>query len=183
MADSCTIHLDRRLTRGETADSAVAEIQALESVRGAGATVTVLEYARPAYTGLTYPTRKYYPTWVLEEREPAVAAAVAAAGQALGARPVVGRWNFSTNAVATRGMFGVPTVGFGPGERDLRAHPGRPVPGRPSDGGRALLRDVPAGVRRGDRKVSPTMRLDYLRAKIAALGALGDTTGTTATSC
>ncbi len=121
VADSCTIHLDRRLTRGETADSAVAEIQALESVQGAGASVTVLEYARPAYTGLTYPTRKYYPTWVLEEREPAVAAAVAAAEQALGARPVVGRWNFSTNAVATRGMFGVPTVGFGPGN-EIYAH-------------------------------------------------------------
>ena len=121
VADSCTIHLDRRLTRGETLESAVAEIQALESVAASGATVTVLEYARASYTGLVYPTRKYYPTWVLEEDHPAIAAGARAAGQALGRAPVVGRWNFSTNAVATCGMFGVPTLGFGPGD-EIHAH-------------------------------------------------------------
>jgi putative selenium metabolism hydrolase len=121
VADSCTIHLDRRLTRGETLESAVGEIEALESVRQAAATVTVLEYARASYTGLTYPTKKYYPTWVLEESEPVIAAAAHAAGQALGAAPRVARWNFSTNGVATCGLFGVPTVGFGPGH-EVHAH-------------------------------------------------------------
>ena len=57
----------------------------------------VLDYAREAYTGLTYPTKKYYPTWVLEEDEPAVAAAIDAATLALGERPRVSRWNFSTS--------------------------------------------------------------------------------------
>ena len=121
VADSCTIHLDRRLTRGETLESAVGEIEALESVKRAGATVTVLEYARAAYTGLTYPTRKYYPTWVLEATEPAIVAAVRAAGHALGEPPRVGRWNFSTNGIATCGLFKVPTVGFGPGH-EIYAH-------------------------------------------------------------
>jgi acetylornithine deacetylase/succinyl-diaminopimelate desuccinylase-like protein len=100
---------------------AVAEIQALESVTNAGATVTVLEYARPSYTGLTYPTRKYYPTWILEETDPAVVAGVRAAGQALDAKPVVGKWGFSTNGIATCGMFGIPTIGFGPGD-EIYAH-------------------------------------------------------------
>lgn len=121
VADSCTIHLDRRLTRGETLESAVEEIASLDSVRRAGATVQVLEYARPCYTGLVYPTRKYYPTWVLEEDAPAVAAAIEAAGAVLGRPPRVGRWNFSTNGVATCGMFGVPTVGFGPAS-EIHAH-------------------------------------------------------------
>jgi putative selenium metabolism hydrolase len=121
VADSSTIHLDRRLTRGETLDSAVAEIQALESVRRAGATVTVLDYARPSYTGLTYPTKKYYPTWLLDEDHPAVAAGVRAATEALGAAPRVGKWGFSTNGIATCGMFGVPTIGFGPGD-EIYAH-------------------------------------------------------------
>ncbi len=121
VADSCTIHVDRRLTRGETIESAVAEIAALPGVVAAGATVTVLDYAAAAYTGLVYPTRKYYPTWVLEEDHPAVRAAVAAAGDALGARPRIGRWNFSTNGVATCGLHGVPTVGFGPGD-EVHAH-------------------------------------------------------------
>jgi putative selenium metabolism hydrolase len=121
VADSCTIHLDRRLTRGETMASAVAEIEALDSVKAAGATVTVLDYARPAYTGLTYPTQKYYPTWVLEEDAPVIAAAIEAAGAALGAPPRVARWNFSTNGIATCGLHGVPTVGFGPAN-EIYAH-------------------------------------------------------------
>lgn len=121
VADSCTIHLDRRLTRGETLERAVAEVEALEGVKRAGATVTVLDYAREAYTGLTYPTKKYYPTWVMEETAPAVRAAVAAATGALGRAPVVDKWTFSTNGIATCGMFGVPTVGFGPAD-EVHAH-------------------------------------------------------------
>ena len=121
VADSSTIHLDRRLTRGETMEHAVAEIQALTSVKKAGAMVTVLDYARPSYTGLTYPTKKYYPTWILEENDPAVVAGVRAAEQALDVRPVVGKWGFSTNGIATCGMFGIPTIGFGPGD-EIYAH-------------------------------------------------------------
>ena len=121
VADSCTIHLDRRLTRGETLEKAVAQIEGLESVRQAGARVTVLDYARESYTGLTYPTKKYYPTWVVEEEARAVRAAVAAAASALGRQPVVDKWTFSTNGVATCGMFGVPTVGFGPAN-EVYAH-------------------------------------------------------------
>jgi putative selenium metabolism hydrolase len=121
VADSCTIHVDRRLTRGETRESAVAQLQALESVARAGAEVTVLRYAREAYTGLTYPTDKYYPTWVMEEDAPAVVAAVRAAQQVLGKQPELSRWRFSTNGVATCGMFGIPTVGFGPAN-EVHAH-------------------------------------------------------------
>lgn len=121
VADSCTIHLDRRLTKGETIESAVAEIEALPGVVAAEATVAVLDYAVAAWTGLVYPTRKYYPSWLLEEAEPAVAAAIATAGSVLGAPPRVSRWNFSTNGVASCGMFGVPTVGFGPGD-EIWAH-------------------------------------------------------------
>ncbi|MBI2833403.1 MAG: YgeY family selenium metabolism-linked hydrolase [Acidobacteria bacterium] len=121
VADSSTIHLDRRLTRGDTLESAVAEIEALESIRRTGASVTVLEYARPSYTGLVYPTRKYYPTWTMEEDHPAVVAGVRAAEDAMGTTPVVGKWGFSTNGIATRGLFGVPTIGFGPGN-EIYAH-------------------------------------------------------------
>jgi putative selenium metabolism hydrolase len=121
VADSSTIHLDRRLTRGETLEKAVAQIEALDSVKRAGATVTVLDYARASYTGLTYPAKKYYPTWVVEETTPAVRGAVAAATEALGRAPVVDKWTFSTNGIATCGMFGIPTVGFGPAN-EIHAH-------------------------------------------------------------
>jgi putative selenium metabolism hydrolase len=121
VADSSTIHLDRRLTHGETWEGAVAQIEALDSVKRAAATVTVLEYARPSYTGLTYPTKKFYPTWLMAEDHPAVVAGARAAEQAIGHRPVVGKWGFSTNGIATCGMFGVPTIGFGPGD-EVWAH-------------------------------------------------------------
>ena len=121
VADSCTIHLDRRLTTGETEESAVAEIRALESVQRAHATVSVLDYARESYTGLVYPAKKYYPTWALEEDHPVILAARGAAEEALDAPPVVGKWSFSTNGVATCGMFGIPTFGFGPAD-EIHAH-------------------------------------------------------------
>ena len=121
VADSATIHLDRRLTRGETLEHAVGQIEALPSVRAAGAQVTVLDYAVPSYTGLTYPTKKYYPTWILEETDPAVIAGVRAAEQALGKKPLIGKWGFSTNGIATAGMFGIPTIGFGPAD-EIYAH-------------------------------------------------------------
>ncbi len=116
VADGCTIHLDRRLTTGETEETAVAELQALPSVQAAGAKVTVLEYAEPSYTGLVYPTKKYYPTWQMELDDPAIEAAVTAYTRAFDAQPDLGYWVFSTNGVATAGIHGIPTVGFGPGE-------------------------------------------------------------------
>ncbi len=123
VADGCTIHLDRRLTIDETEDTSVAEILALPSVQAANATVTVLDYAVPSYTGLTYPTRKYYPTWEMGETEPEVQAAVTAYLEAFDKDPEVGHWTFSTNGVATAGMHNIPTVGFGPGHEHFAHAP------------------------------------------------------------
>jgi putative selenium metabolism hydrolase len=116
---SCSIHLDRRLTAGETKESAVAEIRALASARGAE--IEILEYKQASYTGLVYPMEKYYPTWVLEEGHPAVRAAVATFEQINGLPPVVDKWTFSTNGVGSMGICGVPTMGFGPGD-EVDAH-------------------------------------------------------------
>jgi putative selenium metabolism hydrolase len=115
VADSCTIHLDRRLTTGETEETALAELAALPAVKKAAAEVTVLEYATPAYTGLVYPTKKYYPSWQMELDDPAIEAAKQAHVQAFGREGHMGHWVFSTNGVATAGIHKIPTVGFGPG--------------------------------------------------------------------
>jgi putative selenium metabolism hydrolase len=123
VADGCTIHLDRRLTVGETEASSVAEILALPSVQAAGAAVTVLEYGVPSYTGLVYPTRKYYPTWQVDDDHEAVGSAIAAFELAFGETPETGFWTFSTNGVATAGMHGIPTIGFGPGHEHFAHAP------------------------------------------------------------
>jgi acetylornithine deacetylase/succinyl-diaminopimelate desuccinylase-like protein len=40
----------------------------------------------------------------------------------------VGQWSFSTNGVATMGLMGVPTIGFGPGDEELAHSVGERVP-------------------------------------------------------
>ncbi len=114
---ACTIHLDRRLTAGETKQSAIAEVRALPSARGAE--VEILNYDVPSYTGLRYPMEKYYPTWVLEESHPLVQAGVSTYAALNGKAPVVDKWTFSTNGVGSMGIMGVPTIGFGPGEENV----------------------------------------------------------------
>jgi putative selenium metabolism hydrolase len=114
---ACSIHLDRRLTAGETKESAVAEVQALPGAEGAE--IEILTYDTPSYTGLKYPMEKYYPTWVLGESDPLAQAAVAAYESLWRKPPVVDKWTFSTNGVGSMGLMGVPTIGFGPGEEDV----------------------------------------------------------------
>ena len=116
---ACSIHLDRRLTAGDTKESAVAEVQALPGMEAAE--VEVLHYAQPSYTGLVYPMEKYYPTWLLEESHPLVRAGVGTYRTLFGAAPVVDKWVFSTNGVGSMGICGVPTIGFGPGD-EVDAH-------------------------------------------------------------
>ncbi len=116
VADHARIHVDRRLTLGETRESAVAEIESLPSVRRHEARVEVLRYDRPTHTGYVLPAEKYYPCWLFEEDHPAVRAACRTWEALFDAPCRPGRWVFSTNGVATAGMFGVPTVGFGPGD-------------------------------------------------------------------
>jgi putative selenium metabolism hydrolase len=121
VADSATIHLDRRLAATDTLESAVREIEDLPGVRAAGARVVVLDYAVPSWRGLTYPTKKYYPTWLLQEDHPLLQAGTAVYEQLFGEAPEVGRWVFSTNGVAVMGMHGIPCIGFGPGN-EVYAH-------------------------------------------------------------
>lgn len=121
VADSSTVHLDRRLTYGETIDSAVAEIECLESYKKHQARVTVLDYDTPSYTGLSYPTKKYYPTWAMDEKHPAVMNADSVYKILFKQKSVIDKWTFSTNGVATAGMFGIPTIGFGPAN-EIYAH-------------------------------------------------------------
>jgi putative selenium metabolism hydrolase len=114
---ACSIHLDRRLTAGETKESAVAEVKALAGAEDAE--VEILNYDTPSYTGLRYPMEKYYPTWVLEEAHPLAQAAIATYEALWKKAPVVDKWVFSTNGVGSMGVMGVPTIGFGPGEEDV----------------------------------------------------------------
>lgn len=128
VADSATIHLDRRLAKDDTIEIAVRQIQELRSVEKAEAEVVVLEYAVKSYTGVIYPTKKYYRTWLLDEQHPAVQSGVETYRSLFGESPAVGRWAFSTNGVATMGTHRIPTVGFGPGNEIYSHTPNEHIP-------------------------------------------------------
>ncbi len=108
------IHLDRRLTVGDTKASAVKEVKDAVRRAGVSAKVEVLRYARPSYTKLVYETEKYFPTWCEPENADQVQAAVHTYKALFGKKMKPSRWTFSTNAVSIAGMFGIPCVGFGP---------------------------------------------------------------------
>jgi len=121
VADSSTIHLDRRLAASDTLESVLREIRALDSVRGAGAEVAVLDYRTPSWRGLVYPTKKFYPTWLLPEGHPLLRAGCETYTHLFDTEPAIGRWVFSTNGVAVMGMHRIPCIGFGPGN-EIHAH-------------------------------------------------------------
>jgi putative selenium metabolism hydrolase len=120
--DQAMLYLDRRLTWGETADTAIQQVKAAILAAGVDAVdVTMPEYAIPSWTGKDYRQELYFPTWKFPADHPFVKAGVAAHEAVFSQAPVVDKWTFSTNAVAVAGRHGIPCIGFGPGDEN-QAH-------------------------------------------------------------
>ncbi len=120
VADSCAISIDRRLTDGETFESALEEIRALPAVKKHKAEVSMYKYDRPSFTGLVYPTECFFPTWVIPADAPATKA-MEKAHEGLYGKTRTDKWTFSTNGVSIMGRYGIPCIGFGPG-KEKEAH-------------------------------------------------------------
>jgi len=125
VSDYARIHLDRRLTWGETKESAVAEIE--ELIKGMNAKVEVLEYLETAYTGLEYGMEKYYPTWKIPVEDKIVQTGVNSFKNLYNKDVKIDKWTFSTNGIMTNGVYGIPTIGFGPGNEVLAHAPNEKV--------------------------------------------------------
>jgi putative selenium metabolism hydrolase len=125
VSDFARLHLDRRLTWGETKESAVKEIEKL--IEGMNAKVEVLDYKEVAYTGLEYGMEKYYPTWKIPEDHEIVQTGVNSYKKLFGKKPLVDKWTFSTNGVVINGIYDIPTIGFGPGNEILAHAPNEKV--------------------------------------------------------
>jgi putative selenium metabolism hydrolase len=126
VSDYAKIHLDRRLTWGEDKELALNEIR--EIVKDMNAEVKLLQYEETAYTGFTYGMEKYYPTWKLEENHPLVQKGAEAYRKLFGGEPKIDKWTFSTNGVTINGYYGIPAIGFGPGNEVLAHAPNEKVP-------------------------------------------------------
>jgi putative selenium metabolism hydrolase len=127
--DSAWVNLDRRLTLGETRESALAEVrEACTLVCCPEAEVTVPEYREPAYTGRVYPMDRFFPAWIMPEDDPMLAEAVQAYQAVLGREPEVFTWAFSTNGTTAAGLAGIPCIGLGPGDEALAHTPNEHCP-------------------------------------------------------
>lgn len=117
---SVEIHLDRRLEVTASKESAVAEVKACLKNAGLAkdSRVWVPVYKVPSWRGTVYPMENYYPGWCLDEDHSLVRISEATHKAAFGKKGIVSRWVFSTNATASCGLCGVPSIGFGPGAED-----------------------------------------------------------------
>ncbi|MCB0042932.1 MAG: YgeY family selenium metabolism-linked hydrolase, partial [Caldilinea sp.] len=119
--DLAKVYIDRRVTFGETAEGAIAQVRALASqelLDKGDITVEMMKYADPSYTGFVFPVDKYFPAWAMDESHPLVQAGLEAT-QIIGLpQHPAGKWNFSTNGIYWMGKAGIPSIGFGPGEEE-----------------------------------------------------------------
>jgi putative selenium metabolism hydrolase len=114
--DCCIFYIDRRLTLGETERKALAEVQNIVNTEEVDARVEITEQRAMSYSGYGFRARSSFPAWVLPEDSHLVQATVRSVRDALGYRPRLGRWGFSTDGTYTAGVANIPTIGFGPGE-------------------------------------------------------------------
>jgi putative selenium metabolism hydrolase len=118
VADQSYISIDRRLTQGETADSAINEIKALPSVQQYHATVEMYRYDQKTYKNYQPHVDSYFPTWTIPVDHYLCQGLLATYEYLFQQSTVLDKWTFSTNGVSIMGKHQVPCIGFGPGHED-----------------------------------------------------------------
>lgn len=125
VADYAMIYCDRRLTWGEDADLAISQVREYVSKATGDDPDSILiempDYEKVGWTNKPYSQELYFPTWKLDRSHPLVEAGVKDYETMLSSEPVVDKWTFSTNLVATTGRHKIPAIGFGPGD-EAQAH-------------------------------------------------------------
>jgi putative selenium metabolism hydrolase len=123
--DQCKLHLDRRLAWGETKESVVDELRRLleSEAMSEDVQLTIPKGQDTSYRGTDFSLEMYFPTWRLPEEHVLVQSGAAAYRALFEDEPTIGRWVFSTNAVAVCGEHGIPTIGFGPGDEPFAHAP------------------------------------------------------------
>lgn len=113
--DKCEISIDRRLTNGETAQSAIEEILNLPAAKKYGAKAVVEQAAPTAWTGKKLNIKCDFPCWIRDKSELMYQTMGTAYKYITNAEPSYGTWNFSTNCVSICGKYNIPCIGIGPG--------------------------------------------------------------------
>jgi putative selenium metabolism hydrolase len=117
--NECTLFIDRRLTFGESVETALDQVRQLIPPHSRNdVRVEMLRYDEPSYTGFVFPVDKYFPAWALDPAHPLVQSGLEVAQRIGLPAHEPGKWNFSTNGIYWAGKAGIPSIGFGPGEEE-----------------------------------------------------------------
>ncbi len=118
--DQAMLYLDRRLTWGEDAESAVDQVKKyIKDALGEEAeSVTMPDYDKKGWKKREYSQELYFPTWKIDEEHPLVQAGISAYSALFGKKPLIDKWTFSTNCTAICGRHKIPCIGFGPGDEE-----------------------------------------------------------------
>ncbi len=115
--DHCSIYLDRRLVVGENKQVITEEMA--ELLEGTQASWKVYDVEGSTYTGKPVVLHSFLPAWEIDKSHPLTVAAQSAYHGIFHQDPVLFKWDFCTNGVASMGKCHVPTIGFGPGDPKL----------------------------------------------------------------
>jgi putative selenium metabolism hydrolase len=112
-----TVFIDRRISCGESVEDLLKELQPLvEQVKGK-ASIDIEKVS--TYTGFDIEQEDYFPSWVIPEDHVLVLTGVKAFRTLFNREPVIGAWDFCTNATHLCGRTGIPAIGLGPGDGSL----------------------------------------------------------------
>jgi putative selenium metabolism hydrolase len=112
------ITCDRRISCGESIDDLINEVKPFfENIPGVKAEIDTERVT--TYAGYDITCVDYFPSWVMPEDHKIVVSGVDAYKAVFDKEPVVGKWDFCTNATHLCGRTGIPSLGFGPGDGSL----------------------------------------------------------------
>ena len=113
-----TIVCDRRISCGESIEDLLLEVKPfLDKVPGSKVEIDTEKVC--TYKGYDITCLDYFPSWVMPEDHKIVESGKEAYRAVFGKEPVVGKWDFCTNATHLCGRAGIPSLGFGPGDSSL----------------------------------------------------------------
>jgi len=109
-----SVILDRRLALGETEAIVGAEMDKL--VSGTGTTWRFCDIPAESWRGHPFVFHSFLPAWEIHKDHPLIQNAADAFESVLGKQPEFFKMGCSTNGVTTAGVFGLPSIVFGPGD-------------------------------------------------------------------
>ncbi|WP_407314140.1 YgeY family selenium metabolism-linked hydrolase [Desulfosporosinus sp. SB140] len=110
---SCSIYIDRRMTLEENEETVGAEMNKL--IEGTDATWEIYDAIGTSWKGEEIILHSFLPAWEIKEDHKLTKGCVNTYEELIGKKPVMYKWNFSTNGVASASKLGIPTIGFGAG--------------------------------------------------------------------